>query len=207
MAEGYKDFIAGTVAGFSGKLLDYPFDTVKVLLQTQNSLSSYPSASSSSSSAVAETSAAGVQRMATVSSTIQSTTTTSTTAFAHRLHGIAPSLPPSSSLLATTTTTSTTSTSTPRIPTVYYTGAIDCLKQTIQTRGFFSLYQGLSSPLLGSMAENAVLFLCYGEVKRMLGERPKEGKELSLFQLAMAGGMAGAIGAFVIGPFEVIKGK
>lgn len=57
------------------------------------------------------------------------------------------------------------------------------------------------------MAENAVLFLCYGEVKRMLGERPKEGKELSLFQLAMAGGMAGAIGAFVIGPFEVIKGK
>ena len=30
MAEGYKDFVAGTVAGFCGKLLDYPFDTVKV---------------------------------------------------------------------------------------------------------------------------------------------------------------------------------
>ena len=38
MAEGYKDFIAGTVGGFSGKVLDYPLDTVKVLLQTQNSL-------------------------------------------------------------------------------------------------------------------------------------------------------------------------
>lgn len=57
------------------------------------------------------------------------------------------------------------------------------------------------------MAENAVLFLCYGEVKRLLGERPSEGKELSLIQLAMAGGVAGAIGAFVIGPFEVIKGE
>ena len=57
------------------------------------------------------------------------------------------------------------------------------------------------------MAENAVLFLTYGEVKRMLGERPSEGKELSLLQLATAGGVAGGIGAFVIGPFEVIKGK
>lgn len=41
----------------------------------------------------------------------------------------------------------------------------------------------------------------------MLGERPSEGKELSLLQLATAGGLAGIIGAFVIGPFEVIKGK
>ena len=57
------------------------------------------------------------------------------------------------------------------------------------------------------MAENAVLFLCFGEVKRMLGERPSEGKELSVFQLATAGGVAGVIGAFVISPFEVVKGK
>jgi hypothetical protein len=31
----YVDFIAGTVGGFAGKLIDYPFDTIKVLLQTQ----------------------------------------------------------------------------------------------------------------------------------------------------------------------------
>ena len=31
-----NEFIAGTIGGFAGKLLDYPFDTVKVLLQTQN---------------------------------------------------------------------------------------------------------------------------------------------------------------------------
>ncbi|KAL7431394.1 hypothetical protein ACHAXH_003474 [Discostella pseudostelligera] len=198
MAEGYKDFIAGTVAGFSGKLLDYPFDTVKVLLQTQNSLSSYPSSSSAASSAVSEAASSGHRRMASaVSSTIQSSTSSSTAAaFPHQLPRIVPTLSPTASLLSSTCTSP--------IPTVY-NGAIDCLKQTIQTRGFLSLYQGLSSPLLGSMAENAVLFLCYGEVKRLLGERPSEGKELSLFQLAMAGGVAGAIGAFVIGPFEVIK--
>ena len=30
-----KDFIAGTVSGFAGKIVEHPFDTVKVLLQTQ----------------------------------------------------------------------------------------------------------------------------------------------------------------------------
>lgn len=55
------------------------------------------------------------------------------------------------------------------------------------------------------MAENAVLFLSYGEVKRMLGEN-EGGKELNLFQLATAGGVAGGIVSFVLNPFEVIKG-
>ena len=35
MAEGAVDFIAGTAGGFVGKLFDYPFDTVKVLLQVR----------------------------------------------------------------------------------------------------------------------------------------------------------------------------
>lgn len=158
MAEGYKDFIAGTVGGFSGKLLDYPFDTVKVLLQTQNSLSSSTSTS-------------------TVASTIESTA--SAAASAQNISKVSAA------------------------PTPVYRGALHCLRHTIETRGFLSLYQGLSSPLLGSMAENAVLFLSYGEVKRMLGEKP--GEDLSLLQLATAGGVAGAIVSFVLNPFEVIK--
>lgn len=153
MAEGYKDFIAGTVGGFSAKLFDYPFDTVKVLLQTQNSL---PSTSASSAGAA----------------TVESTAST------------AASL---------------------KSATPVYRSAIHCLKYQIETRGFLSLYQGLSAPLLGSMAENAVLFLFYGEIKRMLGENTVENKELSLLQLATAGGVAGAFGAFALNPFEVIK--
>jgi hypothetical protein len=161
MAEGYRDFVAGTVGGFSGKLLDYPLDTVKVLLQTQNSLSS-----SSNSTA------------------------TST-----------PISSPSSASTPSTMTTTTTTTN-GRV----YRGAMHCLRHTIETRGFLSLYNGMTSPLLGAMAENAVLFLTYGEVRRMMGERPgEEGGELGLLQLAMAGGVAGAIGAFVLNPFEVLK--
>ena len=159
MIEGYRDFVAGTVGGFSGKLLDYPLDTVKVLLQTQNSLSSStttPSAASASASASAS---------------------------------------------STTATTSTSTTTTDRR---VYRGAIHCLRHTIETRGFLSLYGGITSPLLGAMAENAVLFLSYGEVRRMMGEGTG-GEELSVLKLAMAGGVAGAIGAFVLNPFEVMK--
>lgn len=153
MAEGYKDFIAGTVGGFSGKLLDYPFDTVKVLLQTQNSLSGITS-----------------------SSPLQSTL---------KHVKIKP--------------TPATTTSSP----IVYRGAIHCLTHTIQTHGFLSLYTGLPSPLLGSMAENAVLFLSYGQVKRFLGETPE--KELTLLQSACAGGVAGGVVSWVLNPFEVIK--
>ena len=91
-------------------------------------------------------------------------------------------------------------------PPPVYRGAIHCLTHTIESNGFLSLYRGLTAPLLGSMAENAVLFLGYGKVKRLLGERPGE-KELGLLQLATAGGVAGGIASFVLNPFEVIKGE
>lgn len=54
------------------------------------------------------------------------------------------------------------------------------------------------------MAENAVLFLSYGEVKRRLGEKPGE-KELTIFELACSGAVAGGIASWFLNPFEVIK--
>ncbi|KAL3799899.1 hypothetical protein ACHAWO_000010 [Cyclotella atomus] len=166
MAEGWKDFVAGTVGGFSGKLLDYPFDTVKVLLQTQNSLDTSPSSPSSKP-----------------------------TAAAHHNHPI------TSSPLHTTI--QHVKLKPPQTHQPVYRGAIHCLTHTIQTRGFFSLYNGLPAPLLGSMAENAVLFLSYGHVKRLLGETSDQ--PLSLLQLSIAGAAAGGITSFVLNPFEVIK--
>ena len=160
MAEGYKDFIAGTIGGFSAKLFDYPFDTVKVLLQTQNSLPT-------------------------------STSTGATTTVVHLQ-------------LKVKVTASTTPP--PRLP--VYRGAIHCLTHITETRGFLALYQGLTAPLLGSIAENTVLFLSYGKVKQMLGENPGENKELSLLQLATAReGVSGVFVSFVLNPFEVIKGE
>eukprot|EP00574_Skeletonema_japonicum_P000960 CAMPEP_0201738008 /NCGR_PEP_ID=MMETSP0593-20130828/43904_1 /ASSEMBLY_ACC=CAM_ASM_000672 /TAXON_ID=267983 /ORGANISM="Skeletonema japonicum, Strain CCMP2506" /LENGTH=189 /DNA_ID=CAMNT_0048232115 /DNA_START=280 /DNA_END=846 /DNA_ORIENTATION=- len=54
------------------------------------------------------------------------------------------------------------------------------------------------------MAENSVLFLCYAEIRRRLGEKPGE-KELTIFELACSGAVAGGIASFFLNPFEVIK--
>ena len=132
MADSMVDFLAGTGGGFVGKLFDYPFDTVKVLLQTQDVV--------------------GYKG--------------------------------------------------PK-----YTGAFHCLKHTVETGGVKSLYKGISSPLLGSMAENAVLFLSYGVFKGWLGgqEAAARGEDLSLFRLSLAGAGAGAIVPCVLTPVELVK--
>ena len=80
------------------------------------------------------------------------------------------------------TTASTTATTTGR---VYY-GAIHCPRHTIEMRS-------ITIPLLGAMAENAVFFLSYGKVRRMMGERLVE-EELGKLQLATAGGLRERLG-------------
>ena len=74
-------------------------------------------------------------------------------------------------------------------------------------KGWLGLYKGLSSPLLGSMAENAVLFWSYGIFKGLLGEKEAKarGEELSLLQLSLAGAGAGAVVPCVLTPVELIK--
>ena len=136
MTDSLKDFVAGCVGGFAGKLLDYPFDTIKVLLQTQN-----------------------------------------VTAKKH-----VPGTPKP----------------------MLYRGAWHCLTHTFKEKGFTGLYNGLSAPLLGSMGENAILFFAYGNFKSLLGEIPGK-KELTLFELSLAGAGAGCVVPFVLTPVELIK--
>lgn len=119
-----KDFVAGTVAGFSGKLLDHPLDTVKVLLQTQN----VGISSSSGSVSAGETAKT-------------------------------------------------------------YRGAWHCLTHTFQHKGIPGLYAGLTSPLLGSMAENAVLFASYSRFKILMVDQIDDRTnmdDLTLLQLSFA---------------------
>ena len=125
-SEVFRDFAAGSVGGFAGKLLDYPLDTVKVLLQTQ----------------------------------------------------------------------------TAKKPA--YRGALDCLTHTVRTKGVASLYKGISSPLLGSIAENAVLFWAYNHCRRLLGESANK-PDLTLLELSTAGAGAGAVVSFVLTPVELVK--
>ncbi|KAG7359598.1 mitochondrial carrier protein [Nitzschia inconspicua] len=151
-----RDFLAGTMGGFAGKLLDYPLDTVKVLLQTQ-----------------------------------------------HATHG----------------GTSSAHVAGGNKPPVIYRGAWHCLRHTVETKGVSGLYKGLSSPLLGSMAENAVLFWMYSHCKRWVafasgGTDPiiaahtadqRDEENMTLLQLSLAGAGAGFGAAFVLTPVELVK--
>ena len=139
MSASMNDFVAGTAGGCAAKLLDYPLDTVKVLLQTQS-----------------------------VGSAKQSTAPRGG-----------------------------------RTP-VVYRGAWHCLVHTVETRGWRGLYTGITSPLLGSMAENALLFYAYGNFKKALGE-VSGGPELSLMHLSLAGAGAGATVPLVLTPVELVK--
>ena len=125
-----NEFVAGTLGGFAGKLLDYPFDTVKVLLQTQ-------------------------------------------------------SVDPGTGK-----------------PT-QYSSTMDCILKTYRTKGFLGFYKGISSPLVGSMAENALLFTSYGMFKSVLQSSPNE--ELPWLSLAMCGAGSGAVVPLVLTPVELIK--
>lgn len=84
-----------------------------------------------------------------------------------------------------------------------YSGPLDVFKKTVKAHGFFSLYQGLSSPLLGAMAENAVVFTAYKRFQRMLGV--EENQWASRISYAWAGMGAGFFSAAVLTPVELVK--
>ncbi|KAF4596183.1 hypothetical protein EYR38_007558 [Pleurotus pulmonarius] len=93
--------------------------------------------------------------------------------------------------------------------TARFSGPIDCLTKTWRNEGVRGLYRGLPAPIVGAMAENASLFLAYGElqnvVRRVYAQPLPE--KLSMAQLAVAAAGAGAITSFVLTPIELVKCK
>ncbi|KIP11249.1 hypothetical protein PHLGIDRAFT_27978 [Phlebiopsis gigantea 11061_1 CR5-6] len=82
-----------------------------------------------------------------------------------------------------------------------FTGPMDILKQTLRNEGFFALYKGMASPLIGIAGVNSLLFAAYGVSKRIISPFP----DLSLQQIAVAGAMAGAANAILASPVEMFK--
>ncbi|KAK7057998.1 mitochondrial carrier domain-containing protein [Favolaschia claudopus] len=81
-----------------------------------------------------------------------------------------------------------------------FKGPMDILMQTIRKEGFFALYKGMASPLLGVAGVNSLLFAAYGASKRIISPFP-----LSLPEIALAGSMAGAVNAVLASPVEMFK--
>merc|ERR1711939_654383 len=105
-----------------------------------------------------------------------------------------------------------------------FAGPIDCFRQTFNNEGLRGLYRGLSMPIMGAMAENATLFVVYGQTQTLLRRfcpvtksepslaasssssiSSSPTNDLPLSQLALAGGVAGAVTSFVLTPIELVK--
>ncbi|WVR09243.1 hypothetical protein IAU60_006307 [Kwoniella sp. DSM 27419] len=82
-----------------------------------------------------------------------------------------------------------------------FKNTLDILTTTIKNEGFFALYKGMLSPLLGIAAVNSLLFTAYGVSRRIVSPYP----ELSIPQVATAGAMAGAVNAVLASPVEMFK--
>lgn len=91
-----------------------------------------------------------------------------------------------------------------------YKGPYDCFKKTVKQYGFFSLYRGLTSPLIGSVVENAVVFSFNGGMKDFLGvneQRNTLAEPNPLWKYFASGAFAGLGTAFVLTPIELVKCK
>lgn len=82
-----------------------------------------------------------------------------------------------------------------------FKGPMDVLVQTVRKEGFFALYKGMASPLLGIAGVNSLLFASYMYSKRIVSPFP----QLSLKEIAIAGAMAGAANAILASPVEMFK--
>ncbi|KAG6377961.1 mitochondrial carrier domain-containing protein [Boletus reticuloceps] len=82
-----------------------------------------------------------------------------------------------------------------------FKGPMDILVQTVRKEGFFALYKGMASPLFGIAGVNSLLFAAYVASKRLVSPFP----DLSIQQIALAGGMAGAVNAILASPVEMFK--
>ncbi|KIJ67414.1 hypothetical protein HYDPIDRAFT_166025 [Hydnomerulius pinastri MD-312] len=82
-----------------------------------------------------------------------------------------------------------------------FTGPMDILTQTLRKEGFFALYKGMASPLIGIAGVNSLLFASYAASKRIVSPFP----QLSIPQIALAGAMAGAANAILASPVEMFK--
>ena len=82
-------------------------------------------------------------------------------------------------------------------------GPIGLLRMNVREHGFRRLYQGISSPLMGSMAENATLFVSFNLAQSLCHNGPKETMPVhKLVVCAMASGVAVST---VLTPVELIK--
>jgi len=82
-----------------------------------------------------------------------------------------------------------------------YRGTFDCLRSIMVKEGTRGLYRGLSSPMVGVAAVNALTFGIHGNVRRLMANPD------SLSAQFRAGMIAGGCQAVVVSPMELVKSQ
>ena len=90
-----------------------------------------------------------------------------------------------------------------------YKSAFECFKRTLKEERFRGLYAGTGPALITQVAENSILFLCYGRCQTVIQTifQVPHVDELTIFQNACAGSIAAFITSFALCPTELIKCK
>lgn len=86
-----------------------------------------------------------------------------------------------------------------------YAGTLDCLRTMIREESVRGLYKGVTSPLAGVAAVNALVFGVYGNVQRHLDAGSTSTSASTLSTHALAGGAAGAVQSVACSPVELAK--
>ncbi|XP_046853109.1 mitochondrial ornithine transporter 2-like isoform X2 [Xenia sp. Carnegie-2017] len=88
-----------------------------------------------------------------------------------------------------------------------YKSALHCFRRTWKEERFRGLYAGTGPALVTQIAENSILFLCYGRCQSVIQTlfHVSHVDKLSVFQNACAGSIAAFITSFALCPTELIK--
>ncbi len=88
-----------------------------------------------------------------------------------------------------------------------YKGLVDCAKKTIAKDGFFGLYKGMTSPLVGVTPMFALSFWSYdlGQSLVYAMTPNRKSKDLSMAEFAFAGGFSAIPTTIVTTPMERVK--
>ncbi|CAF5188944.1 unnamed protein product, partial [Rotaria magnacalcarata] len=86
-----------------------------------------------------------------------------------------------------------------------YNGVIDCVKKTVNARGFFGLYRGLSVLLYGSIPKSAVRFGAFEELKKFTADEHGQLNATTRLLCGLGAGLAEAV--LVVTPMETVKVK
>jgi len=89
-----------------------------------------------------------------------------------------------------------------------YSGAIDCVKKTLQWEGLGGLYKGVTSPLAGQMFFRASMFSAFGSTKRYLATNADgSSRTLTTADFYKAGAATGFVAAFTEAPIDFYKSQ